>query len=82
MNVLKTFLMLVAVAAFFASCSKEKVNPFNCVDEAGDLTDAQSAYYDEQTKANCEAYNKALEEYLDACGGDSSGFEAEDCSSL
>jgi hypothetical protein len=64
----KLFLSIAVVAAMVmavASCKKTK-DAINCVDAAKKYSDASNAYFQSQTKANCDAYKAALNDYMNS----------------
>lgn len=50
------------------SCKKDALtNPANCSKDADKVTNAAVAYGNSQTKANCEAYKKAISDFYKSC---------------
>jgi hypothetical protein len=56
---------IATLAASVASCKKTK-DAINCVDAANKYQAASLAYFQSQTKANCEALKATLTDYLNS----------------
>lgn len=76
MNFFKPFALLSGLLVVFSSCSKDDKGPLGLgggcaytwsvriADEVLVLTNAATAYSQDSTQANCEAYKKAYQNYL------------------
>lgn len=71
-----TFLMMIFAFTISSACSKDNPGPAGCAanfnyavelqTEATNLSNAASAYAQDQSTANCNAYKDAYQDYLDA----------------
>jgi hypothetical protein len=57
--------VIATLAASVASCKKTK-DAINCVDAANKYEAASLAYFQSQTKGNCDALKAALTDYLNS----------------
>jgi len=61
-----TAVALVVTLSIGVGCKKD--SPVDCAAQVNKVTAAQTAYATNDSKANCDAYKSALQDYLNGCG--------------